>query len=196
MASSTYNFTGSKALVVDSDQHAGELVANMLKGFGISADYVVKTAEEAKSVLESQKTIDMVICDSVLSDSLGTDFVRGLRQSGEQSRKFMPVIVLTGHTERNNVLAARDSGANNVIRKPVSPAALFDRLTWAVKNGRVFVEAQGYVGPDRRFRNLGPQNGEGLRSTDLPATVGEASEPNLSQNEIDSFMKPTKISID
>jgi hypothetical protein len=73
---------------------------------------------------------------------------------------------------------------------------LYGRIVWAVSNSRKFVESATYIGPDRRFRNLGPPDGVGRRSTDLSTSVGEASEPNLSQNEIDSFMTPMMIKID
>ena len=73
---------------------------------------------------------------------------------------------------------------------------MYDRVVWAVSNGRKFVETSTYIGPDRRFRNIGPPDGVGRRSTDLSVAVGEASEPNLSQGEIDSFMTPMKIKID
>ena len=62
--------------------------------------------------------------------------------------------------------------------------------------GGAFVETPAYAGPDRRFKSLGPPGGIGRRSTDLSAEIGDASEPNLSQVEIDSFMKPVRMSLE
>jgi hypothetical protein len=60
----------------------------------------------------------------------------------------------------------------------------------------MFIEAQNYVGPDRRFKRLGPPAGmDGRRSDDLAVEVGEAQTPNLSQEEINLMMKPTKVSL-
>jgi len=50
------------------------------------------------------------------------------------------------------------------------------------------VESPGYCGPDRRFRAMGPPVGEkGRRSDDLPPEVGQATEPNLDQSDIDAL---------
>lgn len=60
----------------------------------------------------------------------------------------------------------------------------------------MFIESDSYAGPDRRFRREGPPPGmAGRRSGDLSAAVGHAETPNLSQDEIDSLMKPTKVSL-
>lgn len=88
---------------------------------------------------------------------------------------------------------ARDCGANVVIRKPVSPQILFDRLAWVSRVQRPFIECESYIGPDRRFKSIGPPGGVGRRSTDLSADVGTAKEPNMSQDEIDMLFKPAKI---
>jgi CheY-like chemotaxis protein len=184
------------ALIVDADTYSVEVVAKMLRGFGIDAKLSASSEQEGWRLLDEHQSIDLVICDSSLASPVGGNFVEQLRRSDSPNRKYVPVIVLSAHSDKGNVIAARDSGANNVIRKPVSATTLYDRVVWAVSNGRKFVETSTYIGPDRRFRNIGPPDGAGRRSTDLSVAVGEASEPNLSQGEIDSFMTPMKIKID
>ena len=70
-----------------------------------------------------------------------------------------------------------------------------ERLFVAREN-RQFVVAPGYVGPDRRFKNVGPPAGtDGRRSDDLTAEVPDAAEPNMSQDELDAMFKPMKVMI-
>jgi hypothetical protein len=72
---------------------------------------------------------------------------------------------------------------------------LFDHIAWSAKSSRPFIETEDYVGPCRRFKNIGPPSGAGRRSTDLSPEIGAAQEPNMSQDEIDSLLRPTKIAI-
>jgi hypothetical protein len=64
------------------------------------------------------------------------------------------------------------------------------------KDERQMVVAQAYVGPDRRFKNMGPPLGvKGRRRDDLSTHVGAATAPNLDQSDIDMLMKPAKVQL-
>ena len=123
------------------------------------------------------------------------DLLHWIRRQGQASVKFTPVIILTGYAQLGNVTAARDAGANIVVRKPVSPVVLLDHIVWAARMPRPFVETSNYIGPDRRFKYAGPPEGVGRRDTDLPPEVGIAVEPNMSQDEIDSLVKSNKVAL-
>jgi hypothetical protein len=67
-------------------------------------------------------------------------------------------------------------------------------MIFVSRDPRPFVECDNYIGPDRRFKNTGPPAGTmGRRKTDVHDEIGEATEPNMSQDEIDAFLKPTKV---
>jgi hypothetical protein len=60
----------------------------------------------------------------------------------------------------------------------------------------MFVESETYVGPDRRFKNTGvPVGTKGRRKGDLSADVGEAVDPNMSQDDIDNLLKPNRVAL-
>jgi hypothetical protein len=82
------------------------------------------------------------------------------------------------------------------VKKPVSPKVLFDHIVWSASQERNFVEGDSFIGPDRRFKFTGPPDGDGRRDTDVSAEIGEATQPNLSQQELDSTFKPTRVSIE
>ncbi len=196
MSAKRYNLSNLSALIVDGDTHAVELLGGMLRAFGLQRQTVAATGGEVLSRLVGRTAFDLVLCESELSDMAGAELVSRLRRQSDNAIRFAPIVVLTGHTPLSSVGALRDSGAHCIVKKPISPATLFDRIVWAAENTRPFVETETYAGPDRRFRNLPPPDGVWRRSTDLTSQVGEASEPNLSQAEIDSFMKPTRISLE
>jgi CheY-like chemotaxis protein len=183
------------ALVVDTDHYATEMLARIMRGFGLKNHSSVFSGEEALQAVAEKKP-DLVLVESRLPDMTGSDVIKRIRREENPLIRHMPLIIMTGHTVMADIEMARNSGANIVIKKPVSAAILFDRILWAASTDRDFIEATSYVGPDRRFKSLGPPNGIGRRSTDLSAEVGAASEPNLDQSEIDAFIKPVKIKLE
>ena len=87
-----------------------------------------------------------------------------------------------------------DAGASFVVRKPVAPMVMMQRILWLLNDQRKFVTSPGYCGPDRRVKALGPPVGmKGRRHDDLSAEVGAASTPNLGQDEIDALFKPKAV---
>ena len=117
-----------------------------------------------------------------------------LRRSGLKPNAFTPAILVTGHTPRDKVEKARDCGANYIVTKPLTPLVLLERIIFVSRDPRPFVECDSYIGPDRRFKNMGPPPGtNGRRKTDLQEELGAATTPNMSQSEIDALLKPTKV---
>jgi two-component system, chemotaxis family, chemotaxis protein CheY len=67
----------------------------------------------------------------------------------------VPIIMLTGHSERTRVTNARDAGITEFMVKPISAKALYQRILNVVVNPRPFVRTKTFFGPDRR-RNVNP----------------------------------------
>jgi DNA-binding response OmpR family regulator len=63
------------------------------------------------------------------------------------------IIMLTGHSEKKRVVAARDAGVTEFLAKPISAKALYQRIVNIVVNPRPFIKTRSYFGPDRR-RNV------------------------------------------
>lgn len=180
------------AVLVDGDKYVQDLIGQMLRGFGLERLVTFDRGDQAFDYV-SKGGVDLCIVEVALSDMPGTDLVKRIRRLENPQLRMMPVIVLTGYTQVGAVEQARDSGSNLVIKKPVSPQVLFDRIAWISKNQRPFIESENYIGPDRRFKSIGPPSGVGRRATDLSAEIGAATEPNMSQDEIDALLKPVKV---
>lgn len=189
------NFTQIECLVVDADQYSTSILGQILRGFGLSKHTVTDSGEDAKQRIPKGK-FDLLICDALLPDMHAGDLIKWIRRQPSLNVKYMPVVVLTGYTQFSNVVVLRDAGANIVVRKPVSPNVLFDHIAWSARTDRPFIETDTFIGPDRRFKNTGPPDGVGRRKTDLTSDIGAATEPNMSQEEIDSLLKPTKVEIE
>lgn len=192
MTAPRMNFSGVSTLVVDADRPFVGILMQMLRGMGFDRLTSTESAEDAREIL-TKRGFDFCIVEAQLPDSTGAELVRWLRTQ-DPPKCFIPVLILTGYSFRGTIASVRDAGAHIVVKKPASPTVLFDRISWAANALRPFVELDSYFGPDRRFKFTGPPDGVIRRSTDLPPQIGDAVEPNLSQEEIDSLMKPTRIS--
>lgn len=189
------NFSQIECLVIDADQYSTSILGQILRGFGLNKHQVIESGDEAKKRLPNGH-FDLLICDALLPDMHAGDLIKWIRRQPGLNIKYIPIVVLTGYTQFSNVVVLRDAGANIVVRKPVSPNVLFDHIAWSARTDRPFIETDTYMGPDRRFKNTGPPDGVGRRKTDLTTELGAAVEPNMSQDAIDSLLKPTKVEIE
>jgi DNA-binding response OmpR family regulator len=106
------------------------------------------------------------------------------------------VILITGHTKPSQIFKGRDAGASFVVRKPVAPLVMMQRILWLLSDTRQFVTSPNYCGPDRRVKAIGPPVGmKGRRHDDLSAEVGAATTPNMDQDAIDAMFNPKAVAL-
>jgi CheY-like chemotaxis protein len=136
-------------LLVDDNIHMMNIVKTMLRGFGGEKIFEAKTADEALDRLRHD-AVDIVILDYLLGDTDGTDFCRQVRTSPDSPAPYVPVIMLTGHSEKSRVQTARDAGVTEFCVKPVTAADLLRKVAAVIDRPRPFVRSPSYFGPDRR----------------------------------------------
>lgn len=78
----------------------------------------------------------------------GLAFTRLVRSPPDSPNPFVPILMLTGHTEMDRVLMARGSGVNDFVAKPVSPALLLSRVWSVLDNWGKFVKAGSRIAPN------------------------------------------------
>jgi CheY-like chemotaxis protein len=89
----------------------------------------------------------------------GLEFVHFLRNDPASPNPYMPIIMLTGHGDRDRVREARDAGVNTFMAKPISAKAMYERLVWMINHPLPFLRTNDYFGPDRRRNDIGPPSG-------------------------------------
>jgi|CXWL01.1.fsa_nt_gi DNA-binding response OmpR family regulator len=193
--SARLNLDRAAIMLIERNQHSLDILSQIIKGFGAGNLMRCMSVNDAKD-LAQRKPIDLIVADPDLADEDGLEFVRWLRRSNLEPNRFTPIVLVMGHTSLGRIGAARDSGANFIVAKPIKPDALVARLLWISREKRAFMETPNYAGPDRRFKFEGPPPGVvGRRSSDMHSPISDACEPNLSQDEIDSFMRPQKVQL-
>jgi CheY-like chemotaxis protein len=159
------NFSQISALVVDGDRFSTGIIGQILRGFGMTRHVAVETIKDAQKLLESG-SFHLLITETKLADGTLGDFIAWIRRSPIDQLRFIPIVVLTGYAFFSRVTTARDSGVNSVVRKPVSPAVLYDHIVWSSRTDRPFIDADAYAGPCRRFRYDDPAPGHSRRVSD------------------------------
>lgn len=186
---SDYNLSRLNFLIVDDNKHMRALVKSILHALGVKN--VLEASDGADAFKELRHfPADVIICDWNMSPLDGLDFVRMVRTGSDSPNPFVPIIMLTGHTEMNRVMEARDSGVHEFLAKPISAKKLYSRIRSIIENPRPFVRAGLYFGPDRRRKASPNYNGPERRQSELEGGNGdgEVDASELSQDEINALL--------
>jgi two-component system chemotaxis response regulator CheY len=165
-------FEGLKALIVEDNMQMRALLRALLNSVGI---HDINEATNGKSAIELLRVrgCDLILTDLAMAPMDGLEFARHVRNDEDSSNPFIPIIMVSGHTEKYRVEAARDAGVTEFLAKPVTANNLFSRIAEIVERPRAFVRCDSYFGPDRRRRQLenyaGPRRrAEDLQEVDIP----------------------------
>lgn len=151
-------------LTLDESVHGCKILSQICRGFGIRNVRACTSVEEARSALTTAP-FDLMIADPGANGD-GVELIRWLRRQEQHPNRFIPIILVSGHSTPSSVRHARDSGANFFVAKPLTPATLLDRILWVSRDKRPYVEVGKYLGPDRRFKVEEPPTGNGRRNND------------------------------
>ncbi len=184
-SSARLDLRSARVLVVDDNSQSLELMSQILMGLKVGKIETCKSAAEAHEQAMARK-FDLLIVDGEMPGEDGISFSKRVRQTAGRLNNTSPIILVSAHTPFDKIARARDAGVNMVIKKPIAPATLLNRIVWLARNSRQFVESDLYIGPDRRVKRSPPPSDVGERRADAIAL--EASpERAMSQDEVDSL---------
>lgn len=148
------DFNKLRFLVCDDNAHMRRILRTLLHSFGAREVY---EAEDGATALEmfSHYVPDIVITDWCMPIFDGLELTQMIRQPEGLANPYVPIIMLTGHSEKRRVMVARDAGVTEFLAKPISAKSLYQRILNVVANPRPFIRTKNYFGPDRR-RNPNP----------------------------------------
>jgi CheY-like chemotaxis protein len=109
-----------KVLTVDDDN----VTRKMLRGLLAKCGYLVTEASDGEQAIEqiAKDDFDVVICDVLMPRKNGWEVLQGVRSNPRT--KDIPVIILTGEKEEEDILKGYDFGANYYMMKPFTKAQL------------------------------------------------------------------------
>ena len=154
-----------QVLLVDDNQHMRAITSAILQSAGVRKIREVGDGGAGLDALKEQ-AFDVAIVDFNMFPLDGVEFTRLVRNSADSPNPYLPIIMMTGHSEKNRVMEARDAGVTEFVVKPITAKAIFDRLNAVIFKPRPFVKTDGYFGPDRRRTDARGFKGPYRRATD------------------------------
>ena len=135
-------------LIVDDASSMRKITRSILHGLGARFIFEEGLGANVQTCILTNR-IDVVLLDWELPDFHGSDVMRVIRNHRET--QFLPVILLTSHTNKSTIMKATFTGINEVLCKPVSPRTLYDRIYAVVMSPKPFIKTKTYFGPQHRF---------------------------------------------
>ena len=126
-------------LVVEDEAAQREVLSYNLEAEGFRVARA-ENGEEALMLLDEEHP-DIIVLDWMLPNVSGIEICRQLRQKSET--RGMPVIMLTAKGEENDRIRGLETGADDYIVKPFSPAELTARIKAVLR--RAHPEQSGEV---------------------------------------------------
>jgi CheY-like chemotaxis protein len=116
-------------IMADDEPHIGRIVQMKLEQgpFSVTLTY---DGEEALNAVRSAEKVDLLLLDLMMPRMTGLEVLRVLRE--EERFKALPIVILTAGGNPQDLRAAMQLGATEVLTKPFSPKKLYSlvaRLT-------------------------------------------------------------------
>jgi len=158
-----------RVVVVDPQPQSARFVGELMRNIARSQVWVLESSKKAIKMLGTYDP-QIIFVEMQSGDVDGAAFTRELRRSRLKCR-YAPVIMVTSQATAAGILGARDAGVHEFLRKPFTMKDLLRRLEAVTLRQRDWVEAVGYIGPDRRRFNSGDYSGPLKRRSDAQVTT-------------------------
>jgi DNA-binding response OmpR family regulator len=185
-------------LLIDPDRAVRMTIRNILIDSGFRQVTVGTTMEDIDAKMRISMP-DLLISDLNIEGGNLNSFVYKLRHHMVGANPFMPVIVTAWSPTSDDVRAIVQSGADDMITKPLSASQILQRIKALIKSRKPFVVTSAYIGPDRRKPGADHDRGMKIDPIEVPNTlrakaVGQqALDVNKIQAQIDACIKKVNL---
>lgn len=134
---------GSTVLYVEDSRVVAETTTRMLERHGLKVVHVLR-AEDAFALLTAEclglsaTHFDVVLTDVTLKGELsGVDIVRRVRVDFDYGKRRLPILVMTGDSNRDNQAELLRDGANDLVLKPIEERLLVTKVLFQLRLARM-----------------------------------------------------------
>ncbi|MEM9468555.1 MAG: response regulator [Pseudomonadota bacterium] len=147
----TYKLSTVSVLVVEDLQPMRILIQSVLDIMGFKNIVLAHNGEEAYEHFCKYGT-DLIITDWMMQGMGGLELIEKVRTDENSPDPFVPIILMTGYSNKMRVEIARDCGMTEFLAKPFKSQDLYNRIVQIVEKPRQFIKSEEFFGPDRRRR--------------------------------------------
>jgi len=163
-----------QVLLVDDNQHMRAITSAVLQSAGVRKVLEASDGGAALAIMR-ERPVDLAIVDFNMFPLDGVEFTRLVRNSPDSTNPYLPIIMMTGHSEKSRVYEARDAGVTEFVVKPITAKAILDRMQAVIFHPRAFVKTESYFGPDRRRTTSANYKGPLRRASDQASGNGSSA---------------------
>jgi two-component system, chemotaxis family, chemotaxis protein CheY len=186
----TADLAGLCVFIVDDSEPMRVLIHRLLVKLGIHRIYEYADPSEALGDLPLRKP-NLIFTDLSMTPMDGIELARAVRQRASESESRIAIVMVTGHTERYHIEAARDAGVNEILAKPITTGGLMQRVEEIVLRPRPFVRSANYIGPCRRRRPHSNWTGPWRRKDDEDIFVVDTEQ--MTTVDLERFSRPSGL---
>ena len=134
---------GATILYIEDSRVVAETTRRMLERQSLNVVHVLK-AEDAFALLTAESLgrlvgqIDLVLTDVTLKGELsGVDVVQRVRVDFAYGKRRLPILVMTGDSNRDNQAELLQAGANDLVLKPIAERLLVTKVLFQLRLARM-----------------------------------------------------------
>lgn len=134
---------GATVLYVEDSRVVAETTRRMLERHDLKVVHVLR-AEDAFALLTAESLgmsthrFDLVLTDVTLKGELsGVDIVQRVRVDFGYGKRRLPILVMTGDSNRDNQAELLQSGANDLVLKPIEERLLVTKILFQLRLARM-----------------------------------------------------------
>ncbi|MCG5241350.1 response regulator [Azospirillum doebereinerae] len=162
-----YDFSQVDAAIIDSQLNTARVFRDVLVRMSFRRMELFDSVKAASGLL-SAGTPDVILVDADGEDTDAFRFIRALRNEPKVPNPFACLIVTTWAPTPALLTRVTNTGADDLLLKPVSPKQVQDRIASLIEGRKGFVVTADYTGPDRR---KSPREGAQVPVLDAPNTL-------------------------
>lgn len=170
----SYRLDRLSVLLIDDNRHMLSLLSEILRGLRIRDITMLTNAADAFKEMQITP-VDVVFIDHAMSPISGIEFTNMIRTSKDSPDRFVPVIMVSGYSDTETVMEARDNGVTEFLAKPIAADGIYARILAVLERPRPFIRSKTFFGPDRRRRRI-DYSGEERRKLNLEEGAQDGAE--------------------
>lgn len=142
-------YEGIKVVLAEPKAGLRKEYMGVLRTLGCTHIIETGNIKDVRAALQ-EGGVDVVIGDTTLPEGDLSEVIHQVRHGKIGDNPFIIAMVLVSKSDKDVIQRVIDSGADDILIKPLDAAQLRERLMMFTRGRKQFVVTSDYIGPDRR----------------------------------------------